>query len=210
MSLRPGAATCAATIAVAGGPDYRGRIAGDSGPTAFAAVCSPPLPAGPGAALQSPRGLLPSPRGLSRRLHRQVVGLVPPHGGQAPRAGGAHGYRRAVRLRDAERRDGPSAGPADVGRLRHRRRDVRRLRRDRRGPLAIVATGRGRDRGGGGVDGRRDPSAAGRRGAAHRDAGVLTGQRPAAGDRRSASPPPPRSGLATCCSAGTRRPAWPI
>jgi len=36
MRLRPGAATCAATIAVASGPDYRGRIAGDSGPTAFA------------------------------------------------------------------------------------------------------------------------------------------------------------------------------
>ncbi len=188
MRLRPGAATCAATIAVAGGPDYRGRIAGDSGPTAFAVVCSPAVAGRPGRCLQSPRGLLQPPRGLPcgllHRLHRQVVGLVPPRRGQAPRAGGARGYRRAVRLRDADRRDEPSAGPADVGRLRHRRRDVRRLRRDRRRPLAIVATGRGRDRGGGGVDGRRDPSEPGRLGAAHGDAGVLTGQRPAAGDRR--------------------------
>src|SRR6202035_15672 len=116
MRLRPGTATCAATIAVAGGPDYRGRIAGDSGPTAFAAVCPPAVAGQPGHCLQSPRGLIQPPRGLPRglphRLHRQVVELVPPHGGRAPRAGGAHGYRRAVRLRDAERRDGPSAGPA--------------------------------------------------------------------------------------------------
>jgi len=54
MRLRPGAATCAATIAVAGGPDYRGRIAGDSGPTAFAVVCSPAVAAGPGAAYSRP------------------------------------------------------------------------------------------------------------------------------------------------------------
>src|ERR1700736_4521387 len=51
MRLRPGAATCTAAIAVAGGPDYRGRIAGDSGSTAFAVVC---LPGGPGAAYSRP------------------------------------------------------------------------------------------------------------------------------------------------------------
>ena len=54
MRLRPGAATCAAAIAVAGDPEYRGRIAGQSGPTAFAAVCPPAVAAGPGAAYSRP------------------------------------------------------------------------------------------------------------------------------------------------------------
>jgi signal transduction histidine kinase len=54
MRLRPGAATCAATIAVAGGPDCRDRIAGGSGPTAFAVVCSPAVADGPRAAYSRP------------------------------------------------------------------------------------------------------------------------------------------------------------
>jgi signal transduction histidine kinase len=54
MRLRPGAATCAAAIAVASGPDYRGRIAGDSGPTAFAVVCRRAVAAGPAAAYSRP------------------------------------------------------------------------------------------------------------------------------------------------------------
>ena len=54
MRLRPRAATCTATIAVAGGPDCRDRIAGGSGPTAFAVVCSPAVADGPRAAYSRP------------------------------------------------------------------------------------------------------------------------------------------------------------